>query len=91
MRFSAVTKNDCFELFVANSGDPIPAHVLKTIFEPFQRGELGRRREGLELGLYISHEIAEAHGGKLKVTSTEEETRFTFNMPISDKFALHSS
>ena len=39
-------------------------------------------REGLGLGLYIAHEIARAHGGTLNVTSTQEETRFTFRMPL---------
>jgi signal transduction histidine kinase len=35
------------------------------------------------LGLYISNEITEAHGGKLDVVSTPAETRFTFRMPLS--------
>jgi signal transduction histidine kinase len=78
--FSATSRGGWFELYVANAGEPIAAHVLKTIFEPFYRGELNHDREGLGLGLYISHEIAEAHGGTLKVTSTAAETRFTFRM-----------
>ena len=80
--FSAKARNGWFEIFVANAGDPIPAHVLKTIFEPFHRGELSHGREGLGLGLYISHEIATSHGGRLEVTSTAHETRFTFRMPM---------
>jgi signal transduction histidine kinase len=78
--FSAMARGGWFELYVANAGEPIPAHVLKTIFEPFHRGELNHDREGLGLGLYISHEIATAHGGTLEVTSTAAETRFTFRM-----------
>jgi len=35
----------------------------------------------LGLELYIAFEIARAHGGELKVTSTVEQTRFTFRMP----------
>jgi signal transduction histidine kinase len=38
--------------------------------------------QGLGLGLYISSEIAKAHGGSLDVVSTAEETRFTFRMPL---------
>jgi signal transduction histidine kinase len=83
--FSAVTRQRWFEVFVANTGDPIPGHVLKSIFEPFHRGELSHGREGLGLGLYISHEIAAAHGGRLDVVSTPEETRFTFRMPVGEK------
>jgi sigma-B regulation protein RsbU (phosphoserine phosphatase) len=32
--------------------------------------------------LYIASEIAKAHEGTLTVTSTAEETRFTFLMPL---------
>jgi signal transduction histidine kinase len=32
------------------------------------------------LGLYIAKEIAAAHAGSLEVTSTSDETRFTFWM-----------
>jgi signal transduction histidine kinase len=39
--------------------------------------------QGLGLGLYISSEIAKAHRGTLEVSSTPEETRFTFRMPVS--------
>jgi signal transduction histidine kinase len=80
--FSAVTKDGWFELFVANAGDPIPSDVLAHIFEPFRRGGSGHKREGLGLGLFISSEIARAHGGTLDVSSTRVETRFTFRMPI---------
>ncbi|WP_214679991.1 ATP-binding protein, partial [Escherichia coli] len=39
-------------------------------------------RSLLGLGLYIASQIAKAHGGELTVSSTEEETRFTFRMPL---------
>lgn len=80
----ATTIDGCFELFVANSGDPIPAIVLDSIFQPFTRGALHPSLQGLGLGLYIANEIAEAHGGKLDVASTAAETRFTFRMPLND-------
>ena len=37
---------------------------------------------GARLGLYISSEIARAHGGRIDVTSTPELTCFTFRMPV---------
>jgi sigma-B regulation protein RsbU (phosphoserine phosphatase) len=55
---------------------------LQRIFEPFSRGTLRPSLQGLGLGLYISHEIAKAHGGTLEVVSTDAETRFTFRMPL---------
>jgi signal transduction histidine kinase len=46
------------------------------------RSEVVHNREGLGLGLYIAKEVATAHGGTLTVKSSEEETCFTFLMPI---------
>jgi phosphoserine phosphatase RsbU/P len=33
------------------------------------------------IGLYISNEIAKAHGGTISVISTSDLTSFTFRMP----------
>jgi signal transduction histidine kinase len=78
----AMTQDGWFLLAVANAGEPIPTPLLERIFEPFSRGAVQPIREGLGLGLYISHQIAMAHGGTLTVASTPEETRFTFRMPL---------
>jgi sigma-B regulation protein RsbU (phosphoserine phosphatase) len=82
IRVHAFTAEGVFELSVANSGEPIPAALMDKIFEPFARGEHRASLQGLGLGLYISHSIATAHGGTLEVSSTPEETRFTFRMPL---------
>jgi phosphoserine phosphatase RsbU/P len=42
-------------------------------------------QQGLGLGLYIASEIARAHGGTLGVTSSDDETVFTFRMPAGGK------
>lgn len=77
----AISDERTFELSVSNAGDPIPAVALEHLFQPFYRSAVMHNREGLGLGLYISHEIATAHGGTLEVTSTQDETTFTFRMP----------
>jgi signal transduction histidine kinase len=76
------TKDGLLELSVANQGNPIPRAVMERLFEPFFRGAARPNHQGLGLGLYIASQIAQAHGGKLDVTSTPEETRFTFRMPV---------
>jgi signal transduction histidine kinase len=77
---SAITDGR-FELTVTNAGEPIPEAVVKDLFKPFVRASAKANLEGLGLGLYIASEIAKAHKGRLQVTSTPEETRFTFQMP----------
>ena len=79
----AVSREAKFELSVANAAKPIPPEVMNRLFEPFSRGGSGNYQQGLGLGLYIASEIAKSHGGLLGVTSTPEETRFTFIMPLS--------
>lgn len=76
----ASTRGRSFELWVANTGEPIPQASMAQLFQPFFRGKARASRQGLGLGLYIASEIARSHGGKLTVSSTAEETRFTFTM-----------
>jgi signal transduction histidine kinase len=80
IRVRAISDADTFELSVANVGNPIPRAARTRLFQPFYRGELRPSRQGLGLGLYIANEIAKAHGGRLDMTSTQAETRFTFRM-----------
>lgn len=68
---------------VTNHGPPIPPHFLPRLFEPFHRGnELHTgSRSGLGLGLYIAHQIVQAHGGTLAVQSDSDGTVFTLRVP----------
>ncbi len=81
IQFAAQTVDDRFEMVVANGGEPIPEDVRSELFRPFFRGAARPSRNGLGLGLFIASEIAKAHDGTLEVSSTDEETRFTFSMP----------
>ncbi|HKO69533.1 MAG TPA: PAS domain-containing sensor histidine kinase [Bradyrhizobium sp.] len=85
VRVRAATEDGFFTLSVANGGEPIPRAALDRLFEPFFRGEVGASRQGLGLGLHIAAQIAKAHGGTLTVSSTSEETRFTFMMPLQQR------
>jgi signal transduction histidine kinase len=77
------TTNGRFVLAVSNKGAPIPAAAMERLFQPFARGEVRPSQQGLGLGLYIASEIARAHGGTLEVTSSTDETCFTFSMPLN--------
>jgi sigma-B regulation protein RsbU (phosphoserine phosphatase) len=72
-------------LSVANAGKPITPEAMSRLFQPFTRGSAEGHKPGLGLGLYIASEIARAHDGRIDVTSTSEETRFAFTMPLSER------
>ena len=83
VRVGAKTESDEFKLWVANAGEPIPEAAMQRLFEPFFRGDVRDSRQGLGLGLHIASQIAQAHGGRIEVTSTPDETRFVFRMPLT--------
>ena len=82
VRVQATAKDGEFALSVANLGEPIPPEAINRLFQPFYRVSAQDAAQGLGLGLYIASEIARAHGGKLEVASSAQETRFTFRMPL---------
>jgi signal transduction histidine kinase len=82
VRLQAATTGGEIEVSVANGGKPIPPETMERLFQPFFRGEVQPSQQGLGLGLHIASEIAKAHGGIIEVSSTAQETRFTFRMPL---------
>ncbi len=82
VRVSGFARDGVFELSVANAGDPIPESEMASLFLPFSRGKTRPNQMGLGLGLYIASEIARAHGGEISASSSTDETRFTFRMPL---------
>ncbi|MFY2562981.1 ATP-binding protein [Corallococcus terminator] len=72
-------------LQVRNQGTPIAPDELQTIFEPFHRTRSATEsaEKGWGLGLPLVRGLAEAHGGKATVTSSEEQgTCFTITLPL---------
>jgi two-component system sensor histidine kinase/response regulator len=61
---------DCVRLCVRNGGDIAP-EAMQSLFDPFRGSgdRLGRRHEGLGLGLYIAQQIVAAHGGSICLAS----------------------
>jgi len=48
----------------------VQADEREKIFQPFYRGDTGRRiKQGMGLGLTIARELTTAHGGQLNVES----------------------
>jgi signal transduction histidine kinase len=70
------------EISVHNHGPAIPEHLKARIFEPFERVETASTNHSIGLGLYIVHEIVEAHDGTIAVESTADHgTTFRVQLP----------
>jgi len=71
INITAQIENDRFHLSIEDTGVGIQPEEIKKVFQPFYRGEQGRRiKQGMGLGLSIANDLTEAHGGTLEVTST---------------------
>lgn len=76
------------ELFfqVADQGIGIPEEAIPHLFERFYRAEDKMVRGGAGLGLYISKQIIEAHGGRIWAESkVNEGSTFSFTLPLNGK------
>jgi len=79
-------QNDIF-VEISDTGCGIPAENLNRIFEPFfTTKEVGK---GTGLGMSISYEIINEHGGEIRVASTVGEgTVFTIRLPLIKRIRL---
>ncbi len=75
-------------LSVHNKGFPIPENELSTLFDQFKRSQSAHRGEqkGWGLGLTLVKGIAESHGGKVSVESSNEGTTFTVELPKDSRY-----
>lgn len=78
-----VDHGECVELFVKDSGEGISEEDKEKIFRPFQRAANSEKISGLGLGLYITRKIAEAHGGRVQVESSQHHgSKFSIFLPV---------
>ena len=73
---------DAVQIVVADQGRGIPAEHLPHIFERAYQGGESQRAAGLGLGLYISRQVVELHGGQIEAASPPEGgARLTITLP----------
>ncbi|MGZ5473834.1 MAG: sensor histidine kinase, partial [Thermoanaerobaculia bacterium] len=80
-------RNDTLITAVCDRGIGIPADELNQVFERFHRGRQvsSTNYGGLGLGLYITKQIIERHGGSIWVESKEGNgTTFFFSLPAAE-------
>lgn len=82
--FSMKRKEDSVEIIIRNRGKTIPKDKLRRIFEQFFRLDSSRASStgGAGLGLAISKEIVELHGGIISAESEDENIMFKVTLPV---------
>lgn len=70
------------EVHVIDNGPGIPSELLERIFEPRFTTKHGRVEFGLGLGLSISRQIVEEHGGHISVESERGRTDMSVVLPV---------
>ncbi len=72
---------DKVEITIADNGSGIPKSIVDKIFQPFFTTKPAG--QGTGLGLSLSYDIIKAHGGEIKVKTSEGEgTEFIIQLPI---------
>ena len=71
---------------VKDTGIGIPKEDIDNMFVRFSQGTKNKRSTGTGLGLYLSRQIIEAHGGKISLKSeVNKGSEFTFSIPLEGK------
>jgi signal transduction histidine kinase len=71
------------QISVSDTGPGLSPAELDSVFEPYRRGETGQLRPGTGLGLYVSKQIVEAHGGLIGARSAPGAGAcFFFALPL---------
>jgi len=82
----AEVEDDTFILKVSDTGVGIRAEEHEKIFQPFYRGDTGRRiKQGMGLGLTIARELVTAHNGQISAEGKPGQgSEFTVRIPLTE-------
>jgi len=78
IKLSCVSLLNTKEIMVQDNGPGIPPEILESIFVPF----FTTKTEGTGIGLSLSRQIMNLHGGSIFVNSKKGETIFTLSFPV---------
>lgn len=78
-----ISKNfDMYIFEIENISPAIPEYIKEHLFEKYITGANSYRKNGSGLGLYLSKQIIEAHGGRIYLTANDTHNKFTFELPL---------
>ncbi|MBD3562912.1 response regulator, partial [Planktothrix sp. FACHB-1355] len=83
---SAKVVNEHLEIAVSDTGIGIPDDKLERIFESFEQadGSTARQYGGTGLGLAVTKQLVQLHGGEIRVESVVGKgSKFSFTLPLS--------
>jgi excisionase family DNA binding protein len=79
-----VGRDTAVELSVRDHGLGVPPEKRAQLFERFYQAHATEARSGLGLGLYISRQIVELHGGEIRAEfPSDGGTRFRVRLPLA--------
>jgi len=79
-------KNDSCQVEVMDEGQGIHSEDFSHLFERFYQSHSNHQTKGTGLGLYLSRQIIEAHGGKIWASQrVSQGAIFGFSLPLDTK------
>ncbi len=85
---TATVVSDVLKISVSDTGIGIPKEKFESIFKSFEQvdGSASRTYGGTGLGLTVTKQLVELHGGSIEVESVlGQGTTFSFTLPISQE------
>lgn len=84
MQIELETGGEAAIIRVSDKGLGIAPEMQEKVFQRFERAQAVNHFSGLGLGLYITRQIVEAHGGSISVKSAlNQGSEFTVRLPLS--------
>ncbi|MCM8769516.1 MAG: HAMP domain-containing histidine kinase, partial [Candidatus Omnitrophica bacterium] len=91
IKISCQLKNNSLYCEVYNDGCPIPEEKLSLLFKRFSRLPETSQVKGTGLGLFITKEIVEKHGGQIWVEPKTSGNSFCFTLNRGEENDSHSN
>lgn len=73
-------------IYVKDTGIGIPTNLsMEKIFQPYGRADENTAISGIGIGLSVSKQLVDLHGGTITYTSTDKGTTFSFSIPLASE------